>query len=130
MALSTILYKWVMQISCWCERHACEHVHPPYPPPFTISTNHHLGSFADPAAPHLPALSCTFCWTLSCPVLACPALRCAVLDPIAMQFWVWSLYDAMRSGKAGIKPLAGSRLASESTSRNGKYVCIPNKIKF
>lgn len=50
--------------------------------------------------------------------------------PGVPQFWVWSLYDAMRSGKAGIRPVAPASIAQESGARSGAYPCVPNKIKF
>jgi hypothetical protein len=49
---------------------------------------------------------------------------------LLLQFWVWSLYSAMSRGVAGIKPIPAAKLAAESSRSNGKFVCIPNKIKF
>lgn len=50
--------------------------------------------------------------------------------PGVPQFWVWSLYDAMRAGRAGIRPLAAARIAQESSRPRGSFTCIPNKLKF
>lgn len=45
------------------------------------------------------------------------------------QFWVWSMYDAFRNGRAGVKPLSGAQLAAESSRGNGQFTCVPSKIK-
>jgi len=58
--------------------------------------------------------------------LSCPA---ACFCSMTVQFWVWSMYDAFRGGKSGVRPLSGAQLAAEST-RSGYYTCVPNKIKF
>jgi hypothetical protein len=50
--------------------------------------------------------------------------------PGVPQFWVWSMYDAFRNGRAGVRPLSGAQLAAESSRGNGQFTCIPNKIKF
>lgn len=50
--------------------------------------------------------------------------------PGVPQFWVWSLFDAMRAGRAGIRPLSSARIAQESSRPKGRFTCIPNKIKF
>jgi hypothetical protein len=47
------------------------------------------------------------------------------------QFWVWSLYDAMRAGRAGIRPVAPARIATEAGPRGaGRFACTPLKNKF
>lgn len=59
---------------------------------------------------------------------------CAPLLPLLhrvwLQFWVYSLYNAFRSGQAGVRPLSGAQLAAESSRGGGQYQCVPNKIKF
>ena len=40
------------------------------------------------------------------------------------------MYEAMRKGVADIRPVSGAKLAAESSRSKGKFVCIPNKIKF
>jgi hypothetical protein len=47
-----------------------------------------------------------------------------------LQFWVYSLFTAMRDGVAGIKAIPSTKLAAESSRQQGKFVCVPNKIKF
>jgi len=49
---------------------------------------------------------------------------------LLLQFWVYSLYSAMRRGVTGITPVSNARLAAESSRGKGKFVCVPNKIKF
>lgn len=69
-------------------------------------------------------LSCTLP-PLSAPC-AGPVLHCA---EHSMQFWVWNLYEALRGGSAGVRPMSPASLAAER-AQQGSFTCIPNKIKF
>jgi hypothetical protein len=74
---------------------------------------------------------CCFVVSTSLTVCCCLLLRCFhPVPPFALQFWVYSMYEAFRSGKTGVRPMSGASLAAERGGGGGKFTCIPNKIKF
>lgn len=56
--------------------------------------------------------------------------RCCSVCCSTLQFWVYTLFAAMREGEAGIKAIPSTKLAAESSRQQGRFTCIPNKIKF